>query len=151
MLLGKEVWQAEGSGEVHCARGKGIGREERFRGDVEPLEDFTKNLQFLPTPPQLWVGRKGPFSPDNAKMCQWKLGELRWVATGSRPGIRARLAMLTSGINSLCGSDVYRINELGRAVKELRIATVLEYASSCRQRRTLGGVGNAKDDLCNRG
>ena len=35
MPFGKEVWQVEGSGEVLCARGYGIGPGARFLCDVD--------------------------------------------------------------------------------------------------------------------
>ena len=58
--------------------------------------------------------------------------------------------MAAPQMNSLCGSDVYRINELVRAVKEWRKATALKSASAFRLWKTLGACGKAKDDLCNR-
>ena len=75
---------------------------------------------------------------DEIKMRQNKLGELRWAAAVSdwlagmgelRWVICARRASVPSRINSLCGSHLYRTNELAWAVKEWRKATVLEYAS----------------------
>ena len=57
------------------------------------------------------------------KLRQCKLGELRWVAAVSRPDICARLARIASRITALCGSDVYRINELARVVTDWQQAT----------------------------
>ena len=81
-------------------------------------EDFAKNLKLLSTSPALWTGRGNPLSRDYAKLRHYKLGELRWVATISRPDICARWARIAPKINALCGSDVYRINELVRVVKD---------------------------------
>ena len=41
-----------------------------------------------------------------------------WVATVSRPGIRARLAQLASKVNPVLASDIYRINDLIKTAKE---------------------------------
>ena len=79
-------------------------------------EECTKNLKFPPTPRKSRVGRKGPLSEDETKMRQRELGELRRMATASRPDARAMSAKIASRINPLCGSDVYRINDLARAV-----------------------------------
>ena len=92
-------------------------------------EDFTRDLKFLPASPKFWAGREGPLSTDESKMCRRKSGELLWVATVSRPEIRARLGETVSRIGSLCRSDVYRINDLARAAKEWRETTALKYAS----------------------
>ena len=81
-------------------------------------EDFAKKLKVQPTSPALRAGRKNPLSIDYAKLRQRKLGELRWIAMVSRPDIRARLARLASWIHTLCGCDVYRMNELVRVAKD---------------------------------
>ena len=73
-----------------------------------------------------------------ATLLQCKLGELRRVAAVSRPDICARLARIASRINALRGSDVYRINELVRVVKDWQRATVLKYASPSYPREALG-------------
>ena len=69
-------------------------------------------------------------SPEDVKLCQCKLGELCWLATVSRPDICARLARISSRINELTGSDVYRINDLVKTVKQWQPATILKYMSS---------------------
>ena len=97
-----------------------------------PQGDFTKNLKYPPTSPSLWAVRKESMSMDGAKMRRCKLGVLRWVAAASRPNVCARLARIAPRINSLCGSDAYRINELARAAKDERRATALLYASPSR-------------------
>ena len=58
------------------------------------------------------------------------MGELRWLATVSRPDICARLAQLTLKVNDLQGSDIYRINALIKTVKMERPRAVLKCASS---------------------
>ena len=69
-------------------------------------EAFAKNMKLLPTSPALRAGRENPLSTDCARLRQWKLGELRWVATVSRADIRARLARIASRISALCRSGV---------------------------------------------
>ena len=67
-------------------------------------------------------------STDDVKLRQRKLGALCWVATVPLRNICARAARIVSGINALCGSAVYRINELVRVVKEWQRATAPTYA-----------------------
>ena len=76
-------------------------------------------------------------------MRQCKLGDFCWVATFPRPDLAARLARFPYRINSLYGSDVYRINEVARAAQEWQEATVLKCASSFRSRKSLGFEGKA--------
>ena len=76
-----------------------------------------------------------------------KLGELRWVATVSRPDPCARLAKLASRINPLRWSDAYRIRNLARAVKARQMAAALKYASSSHPRGDLGFAGKERDDM----
>ena len=106
--------------------------EEKDFAATLTQEDFTNNLKTLPTSPELWAGRKEPLPLDETDLRRRKMGEPCWVATVSRPDVRARLARIASRINSLCGSDVYRINELVREVKKWQKATVLKDASSSR-------------------
>ena len=84
-------------------------------------------------------------------MRQRKLGELCRVAAVYRPNICARLARIAPRTNSLCRSDVCRINELVRAVKNCRQSAVLKYTSSSHPWKTPGGGGNTEDQLRNRG
>ena len=72
------------------------------------------------------------------KLRQRKLGELRWVATVPLPYLCARSARIASRINALCGSNVYRINELVRVVKDWQRAAALKYASSSHPWKPLG-------------
>ena len=64
------------------------------------------------------------------KIRRGKLGELRELATVSRPDICARLARVASRFNALQGCDVYRINESVKTAKERQQATVLKYVPS---------------------
>ena len=81
---------------------------------------------------------------DSAKLRQYKLGELRWVATASRPDISARLARIAQRVNALCRSYVYRIHALVRAADAWRQAIVPKYASPSRPWRALGGSGKGR-------
>ena len=93
------------------------------------LGEFARNLQPLPTAPKLRAARQQLSSVEDIKLRQCKPGELSWLATVSRPDICARLARIASHINSLQGSDVYRITDLVETVKLRQAATVLKYAS----------------------
>ena len=62
---------------------------------------------------------------EDVHLRQSMLGELRCLATVSRPDICARLACIASRINSLQGSEVYRINDLIKTVKTWHEATVV--------------------------
>ena len=62
--------------------------------------EFMRQLQFLDTSPALWERRQNPLSDGEKLLCQCKMGELRWLATVSRPDIRARLAQLASKVNA---------------------------------------------------
>ena len=70
--------------------------------------DFAENLKSLPASLKFRPGNRGPLSGDGAKMRQCKSGELRRLATVSRPDTRAGLAKVASRIKSRGGSDVYR-------------------------------------------
>ena len=74
--------------------------------------DFATDLQPFLTTPKLRAARQKLLSPEGGHMCQCKLGELRWLATVSRPDICARLALVVSRIYSLQGSHVHWINDL---------------------------------------
>ena len=80
-------------------------------------------------------------------MLQCKLGGLFWGVTVSRPDIRARLTKIACRINPLCGSDVYRITHLARAVGEWQAATAPTYASSSHPWRNFGFGGKRRDDM----
>ena len=78
--------------------------------------EFTNQLQLLETSPALWKARQRPLSGDEKFKCQCKFGELRWLATVSRPDIRARLAQMATKVYDLQGGDLYRINDLIKTV-----------------------------------
>ena len=80
-------------------------------------DESAENLQPLPTPPQIWAARQETLSIGNVKLRRRKLGGLCWLATAPRPDFRPRLAHIASGVNSLQGSDVNRIHDLGKTVK----------------------------------
>ena len=126
--------------------GMEMARAEDFSATLTQ-EDFAKNLKPPPTSLELRAGRKEPLSLDEAELRQCKLGELCSVAATSRPDICARLARIASKGNSLCGSDVYRINELVRVAEGRQKATVMKYASSSHPWKTPGGGGKAKNNL----
>ena len=93
-------------------------------------DGFAQNSKPLPTPPQLWAVRQEALSIEDIKLRQRKLSDLCWLATVTRPDICARLARIASRVNSLQGSDVYRISDLATTVRAWRLATVLKYPSS---------------------
>ena len=136
--------------EKSCAHvGMEVAQGKGFSATLAK-EDLAKDLQPLPTSPELWASRKYPLSTDEAKLRQCKLGASCWVAAVSRPDICARLARRASRITALCGSDVYRNNELAREAGEWQHATVLKCASSSHPLETLGLGGGAGVDLCSR-
>ena len=77
-----------------------LPREEDLSATLTQA-DFTKDVKFLPTPPAFRAGRKEPSSMEYIELRQRKFGELRWVATVSRPDICARLARIASRISAL--------------------------------------------------
>ena len=112
---------------------------------------LTEDMKLLPTSPELWAGREKPQSMEHIKLRQCKLGELFWDATVSRPDICACLARIASRINALCGSDVYRINELVWAAKAWQQATVLKFASTSHLWKSLGQNDRLQGALQTRG
>ena len=75
-------------------------------------DEFAQNLKPLRTAAQLRASRQKTLSTEDIRLRQCKLGELCLLATVPRPDICARLARTASRVNSLQGSDVYRINDL---------------------------------------
>ena len=82
-----------------------------------------------------------------AKLRQCSLGELRWVATGSRPDTCARLARIASRINAPCGSDLFCVNELGKVGTDWQQAAVPKYASPSDPWKALGRSDKVEKDL----
>ena len=91
---------------------------------------FAKNLQPLGTSPQLRAARQKLLPPEDAKLRQCKSGELRWLATVSRPDICARMARIASRTIALQSGNVYRINDVVKTAKKWQPAAVLKYVSS---------------------
>ena len=89
-------------------------------------DEFARNSEPLPTSPQLWAGRQKTLSIEDIKLRQCKLGELCLLATVSRPDIGARSAHIASRVNSLQGSDMYRINDLVKTAKVWQQAAILK-------------------------
>ena len=63
--------------------------------------EFTGELEMLPTFPTFWAERQRPRIVQEARNRQCKLGNLRRLATLSRPDILARLAQLAARVNML--------------------------------------------------
>ena len=59
-----------------------------------PQTEFSARLASLEANPALWAAIQQILSPEDVFLRQRKLGELRWLAAVSRPGVRARLARL---------------------------------------------------------
>ena len=98
------------------------------RGDVSvqlTQENFTKSLKPMPMTLALRAPRQRPLPLDEIKVWKCKLGELRQLLTVSRPEIRDHLARVAACAISLRGSDIYRINDPVKPVKEGQQETVL--------------------------
>ena len=93
-------------------------------------DEFAKNLQLLPTSPHLIAARHETPPIEDIKLRQCMLGEICWSAAVSRPDICARSARIASRVDSLQGSDVYRINDLTKPAKVWQKAAILRYFSS---------------------
>ena len=130
--------------------GHGVCPVEAVLCDVDPggLREVHDNITYFP---RITGTTKDSPSMEYIKLRQCKLGELCWVATVSRPNIRASLARVASRINALCGSDVYRIGELVRVAKEWQPATALMHASSSRPWKSPGREDRHQGALPKRG
>ena len=113
--------------------GMELAQDSNFSATL-PQEEFAKNLQPLPTTPKLLAVRQQLLPLEDVKLRQCKLGELCWPSTVSRPDICARLARIASRINSLQGSDVYRINDLSKTARLWRKDVVFKFAASSQLR-----------------
>ena len=79
--------KAQGNNFVHV----GMELVRQSDSSVTPMQaEFTSHLLFLDTSPALWERRQNPLSDEEKLLCQCKMGELRWLATVSRPDICAR-------------------------------------------------------------
>ena len=108
--------------------------------------EFAQNLKRLLTTPQLWAARQTTLPLEETELRQCKPGELRWLATVSRPDICALLARIASRVNSLRGSDVHRINNLLKTVNEWQRAKILKYRSSSNAEKPGRGLEAGKRD-----
>ena len=70
-------------------------------------EAFTKHSETISTSLESLAARQKPPSAVEIKSCKCKFGELRILATLSRPGIFVRLARIASRVNSSQWSDVF--------------------------------------------
>ena len=73
--------------------GMELAQEKNFSATLTQA-DFTQNVKFIPTPPELWAGRKEPLSMERIKLRYCKLRELRWVSAVPSPDICARWARI---------------------------------------------------------
>ena len=136
-FLQRGLGQLEANEKIFARVGADLPRETNFSA-TSTQEDFTESPGPLPTSPEMWARRKEPLSLDEIKLRQRKQGGVRLFAAVSKPDICVRLARVASRVNALCGTDVLRINELVRSVREWRTATAPNYASPSRPRQTLG-------------
>ena len=90
---------------------------------------FTDAIQSIPNGQESWAPRPRQLGMQEIGRRQCKFGELRRLATVSRPDICARLAQLASRVNSLQGSDAYLAKDLIKTAKERQQAAVLLYLS----------------------
>ena len=111
---------------------------------TETQDKFAKNLQPLPGSPQLWATRQKTLSVEDIKLRQCALYEICWLAAVWIPDICARLARIASRVNSLQGSDAYRVNALVTTVKMQQQAAVLKYWSSSHAGTADKGVAEGK-------
>ena len=101
--------------------GAKLSQRTDFSVDLTPAE-FTHQLQPSDTSPALRKARQRSLSDEEKLKCQCKLGELRWLATVSRPDTCARFTQWASKVNESQGSDVYRMNDLVKAEKNGSLA-----------------------------
>ena len=92
--------------------------------------EVARQSELLDSSSAFWKRRQRPLSDEEKLLRQCKMGELRWLATVSRPDICARLAQLASKVNDLQGCDIYRKNSLVKTAKIDQPRAVLKYASS---------------------
>ena len=107
--------------------GMALSQEEEFPATLTQA-DSAKNPKPLPTSSASRAGREESLSMDFIKLRQCKSGEARRVIAVKLPDICARLARIASSIHPVCGSGVFRKNELVRVVKDWRRATALSHA-----------------------
>ena len=86
--------------------------------------NFTNALKPSPTTPELRASRQRPYWMGEFRIHRRISGDLRRLATASRPGNRARGAQLAARVNARQGSEICRTNDLEKTVEEGRQATV---------------------------
>ena len=109
--------------------GMEFARESDFSATLTQ-DEFAKNLKPLLASPQLGEARQETISIQDIKLRQRKPGELRRLATVSRPDFCDRLARLASRANSSLGRDAYRSNGLVKTANVWRQAVILKNSSS---------------------
>ena len=93
-------------------------------------ESFTKSPGPLPASPAFRTSPQRFLSLAEIKERRRTSGAVRSLSTVARPDICARLAWLAVRVNSPRGSDIYRIGDSVKTVKEWQQAPVLKYASA---------------------
>ena len=113
----------------------------------------TDALKPIPTTTGVRAARQRPLTTEKIRVCQCRLGKLRWLASLSRPDICARLAHLVSRVNSLSGCDISRANGLLITVRGWQRATTLKYRPGMHLgSSTLAGwPGSAREDQTKEG
>ena len=111
---------------------------------TQTQDGFARNSRPLPPSSQAWAARRKTLSIEDVKLRQCKLGELGWLVSVSRPDICARLARITSRVNSSQGGDAYRKNDLAETVKVWQQAASLRYSSSPHLRKPVRGDGDGE-------
>ena len=99
--------------------------QERDFSATLTQDEFTRNLNPLPTPTQLYTARQKKLSIEDIQLRQFKPGKLWWLATVSRRESHAMLVRLASRVNSSPGGDVNRINVLVKTAKAWQEAAIL--------------------------
>ena len=86
--------------------------------------DFGKNVRLLPTSLELWADRKETLSMEYIKLRQCKMGELRGIATVSRPDtVRAWRGLPPGSMRSVVAIRIGLTSRFGRR----RIGNVRRY------------------------
>ena len=72
----------------------------------------------LPASAELWKQGQRALGPSEIRDDQCRLGEVGWRATVPRPDMRSRPSVVAPNTTHLQMYDVYRVNDLSRAVKQ---------------------------------
>ena len=87
----------------------------------------TDARQSFTTTQEIWAPRRRPLKMEEIRRCRCRSGELRSSATVLRPDIRGRSAQQALKVDSLLGSDVYRVHDLIQTVNGWQWAAVPKY------------------------